>query len=131
MPNICTNFITITFKDEDTLNELVKNELQTYDGNKYVYNEGVNMIKKGCLGIIFEVWSANHPPYQWLERFLENYPDCWVKDEWSEEGGVAGIWIGFINIDNNEPFIQDFTWNDLSIEAKHYLFLEKNDETKE
>ena len=130
MPNMCSNLITITFKNEEVLDELVKNELQIYDGNKYIYSETVNMIKRGCLGIIFEVNTSHIPPYEWLVSLLENYPDCWVKNEWYEEGGIAGIWIGFINIDNNEPLIQDFSWNDLSIEAKHYLFLE-NQENKE
>ena len=128
MPNDCTNFITITFKEEEVINNFVKNELQHNIENKYVYNDTVNMIKRGCLGIVFEVLTSTNPPFEWLEKILHTYPNCWIKNEWCDESGMAGVWIAFINIENNEPIIQDFCWNDLSIEAKYYLFLDKNHE---
>jgi hypothetical protein len=125
MPNDCTNFITITFKDEEVINNFVKNELQYNDENNYVYKDTINLIKRGYLGIVFEVFSVINPPYDWLEKLIYTYPNCWIKNEWCDESGIAGVWIGFMNIENNEPIIQDFCWNDLSIEAKYYLFLEK------
>lgn len=126
MPNECTNFITITCKDEEVLNKLVREELQIFDGNNYVYKEYVKMKKRGYRGIYFIMYSAWTPDYKWLERLLEKYPDCWVKNEWQEEGGLAGYWIGYF--DENEQVIQDSCWRDLSIEERHYLFLEKNEE---
>ena len=125
MPNDCTNYITITCKDEEVLNKLVREELQIYDGNNYVYKEHVRMIKRGYRGIYFDIWSAWNPDYKWLESLLEKYPDCWVKNEWQEEGGLAGYWIGYF--DENEQVIQDSCWRDLSIEERHFLFLEKNE----
>ena len=124
MPNECTNFITITCKDEEVLNKLVCEELQIFDGNNYVYKEYVKMKKRGYLGIYFIMYSAWVPDYKWLESLLEKYPDCWVKNEWQEEGGLAGYWIGYF--DENEQVIQYNCWRDLSIEERHYLFLEKN-----
>ena len=128
MPNDCTNIVTITCEDEEILNKLIHDNLQFYDGEKYVCNENVKILRRGCRGIIFEIWSGWNPDYQWLESLIEKYSGCWVKNEWHEEGGMAGVWIGFIN-DNNEPVIENFYWNDLSIEAKHFLFLEKDEES--
>jgi hypothetical protein len=115
MPNDCTNYVTITCKDEEVMNNLVNKELE--------YNKHVTMIKRGCLGIIFEIWSPWNPDYKWLESLLEKYPNCWVKNEWHEEGGLAGVWIGYF--DENEVVIHNYCWQDLCIEEKYYLFLEK------
>jgi hypothetical protein len=128
--NLCTNFITIACKDEEVLDNLVRNELQFSDGNNnYVYNETINMIKRGCRGIVFEIFTADNPPYEWLAKLIDTYPNCWIKNEWCNEIGIAGIWICFINIENNEPVIHDFCWNDLSNQDKYYLFLEKSEQT--
>jgi len=128
MPNDCTNYVTITCKDEEVLNTLVRENLQFYDGDNYVYKEHVKMIKRGCLGIYFNIWSAWNPDYKWLESLLEKYPDCWVKNEWQEEGGLAGVWIGYF--DENEQVIHNYCWRDLCIEERYYLFLEKKDESQ-
>lgn len=127
MPNECTNYITITCKHENVLNKLVCDNLQFYDGNNYVYKEHVKMIKRGHRGIYFSMYSAWQPDYKWLESLLEKYPDCWIKNEWQEEGGLAGYWIGYF--DENEQVINDSCWRDLSIEERHYLFLEKNEKS--
>ena len=61
MPNDCWNHITITCENREfakELNDLVINELQYKDGDKYVYHETVTMIKQGTIGIIFNLWSV-------------------------------------------------------------------------
>jgi hypothetical protein len=124
MPNDCCNHITITCENphvRDELTSLVENELQ---------NENVRMIKQGRRGIIFDVWSPWNPDYEWLEGLVDKYPNCWIKNEWYEEGGLAGVWIGFIN-NRNEKTIQDFTWDDICIEGKVYLFMNEEEERKD
>jgi hypothetical protein len=125
MPNDCWNHITITCEDQNQLKRLVKNELQEMSEDKtFVYHETIEMIKRGVNGIIFRKWSPWNPNYEWLEELLTKYPECWIKNEWDEEGGMAGVWVGFTN-ENGEKMIKQMTWDDLCIEAKHYLFLEE------
>jgi hypothetical protein len=125
--------MTITCENREFINELnnlILNELKHKKGDKYVYHETVEMIKRGTRGIMFEIWSAWNPDYEWLESLLDKYPNCWVKNEWCEEGGFAGVWVGFVN-NNNEKIIKDLTWDDICIEGKAYLFnLEDEEEAK-
>ena len=130
MPNDCWNRMTITCENRefvDELTNLVLNELKHKEGNKHVYHETVHMIQRGTRGIIFEIWSAWNPDYEWLESLLDKYPNCWVKNEWNEEGGVAGVWVGFVN-NNNEKIIKDLTWDDICIEGKACLFNQEDEE---
>ena len=132
MPNDCWNHITITCENRefnDEFNNLVINELKHKEDEKYVYHETIDMLKRGTRGIIFSLLTAWNPDYEWLECLLEKYPNCWIKNEWSEEGGTAGVWIGFVK--NNEKIIQQLTWDDICIEGKHYLFtMEDKEEEK-
>ena len=106
MPNDCWNRITITCENiefTEELNNLIINELKHKEDDKYVY--------------------------EWLDGLLDKYPNCWIKNEWSEEGGFAGVWIGFVK--DNEKIIKQLTWDDICLEGKHCLFtLEDEEEEK-
>ena len=133
MPNDCWNRITITCENPsvpDELNSLVMNELQHKENDEYIYNETVKMIKRGRRGIIFNIWSPWNPDFEWLESLILKYPNCWIKNEWSEEGGFAGVWIGRVD-NNNEPVIESLTWDDICIEGKHYLFMDETEEKED
>jgi len=130
MPNECWNNMTITCEENEytqELKDLVRNELQYLDGDSYVYKKHVTMHKVGRRGIIFEVLSGWQPQYEWLEKLLHDYPHCWIKNEWYEEGGYSGVWIGYTGKDV-EPKIQHFMWNDICIEGKEYLFKSEAEE---
>jgi hypothetical protein len=136
MPNDCWNYITIICRNSECSEEItnfVVNELDSLKDelkdlkNAYSYEEIVTIKKKGRRGIMFRMWSAWKPDYYWLEGLLEKYPNCWIKNEWNEEGGLAGVWIGFMN-DNNDKDIQRLTWNDLCIEEQHFLFMDEEEE---
>ena len=103
MPNDCNNWITVTCNDETTFNKFIENEL--FDIEKYnsEHHEVIKILKKGKLGIVFKLWSPWVPNFDWLETTLNNYPGIWIKNEWREEGGMAGVWIGYMK--NNEPYI--------------------------
>lgn len=125
MPNDCWNHMTITCEDPEELTRLVQNELQEKgELCKWIFHDTIEMIKRGAKGIMFRQWTPWNPNYDWLENLLTKYPSCWIKNEWSEEGGFAGVWVGYTNEDG-KPNIQQMTWSDLCIEAKHYLFLEE------
>lgn len=130
MPNDCWNHVTITCQNPEAvgeLNNLIINELKHKEDDKYVYHETVDMLKRGARGIIFDIWSAWNPNYGWLEGLLDKYPNCWIKNEWYEEGGFAGVWVGFVN-NNNEKIIKDLQWDDICIEGKAYLFNHDDDD---
>jgi len=121
MPNDCWNHITITCQnDAEELNNLIMNELQHRKDDQYAYHETVDMLKRGTRGAIFKLWSAWNPDFEWLDGLLDKYPNCWIKNEWSEEGGLAGVWIGFV--EKNEKIIKQLTWDDICLEGKQYLF---------
>ena len=133
MPNDCWNHITITCENPsvpDELNSLVMNELQHKENDEYIYHETVEMKKRCRRGIIFNIWSPWNPDFEWLESLILKYPNCWIKNEWSEEGGFAGVWIGRVD-NNNEPVIESLTWEDICIEGKHYLFMDEMEEREE
>jgi hypothetical protein len=122
MTNDCFNHITITSENKNELDVLLRDELQHKKDDKHIYYENIRMIKRGKKGIIFELESRTNPDYDWLNTLLDMYPHCWIKNEWWEEGGNAGVWIG--SVKNNQNCIQSMEWEDLCIEAKHFLFLE-------
>lgn len=124
MPNDCTNMITIICKNKETLKEFVEIELGDIKKHNDQYFEFIKIIKKGKFGVVFRLWSAWNPDYEWLQNILALHPDFWIKNEWHEEGGMAGVWVGYTE-ENDEPVIEKFTWKDLSIEEQYY-FLDDN-----
>lgn len=124
MPNDCTNNITITCKNEESLNNFIRNKLQHNNNGSYEYYETITIIKKCQRAMIFDMWSAWHPNYQWLESILDEYPDIWIKNLWKEEGGDAGVWVGYVEY--NKPIINKLIWRDLSIEDEYYLLNDNN-----
>lgn len=119
MPNDCTNIITIICKNQEILYNFIENELQTIKNNNSEYNEIVKILKQGKYGLVFKLLSAWMPDYEFLESLLKKYPEFWIKNEWHEEGGIAGVWIGYTT-ENNNIDIKKLTWSDLSIEEKYY-----------
>ena len=121
MPNDCWNNITITCDDSVELNTLYINELIREEGRDYkeefYFYKNVNIEKKCLNGIKFKQLTAWNPDVVWLESLLTKYPNCWIKNEWYEEGGNAGVWIGSV-----KKGIQTIYWEDLSIEANHHIF---------
>lgn len=122
MPNDCTNLITITCPQEEILTQFIENELMLIEKHNTKHNEFIKIHKRGKLGIIFKLWSAWVPDFEWLENTLNTYQDFWIKNEWREEGGMSGVWVGFIK--NNEPRISKLSWMDLSIEEEDHFFRE-------
>ena len=126
MPNNCWNHLTIISHNNS-------HELDTLISNEFTHNENVKIIQKGPNGIRLTLWSAWQPDFEWFEGLLVKYPSCWIKNEWDEEGGIAGVWVGYMNNKNepnepnkpNEPIIKKLEWDDISIEGYDcYFFLQ-------
>lgn len=115
MPNDCWNNITIVTRNSDELNNFINEEIK--DHHLAVFT------KRSRNGAIINIWSPNTLPREWLTRLLDSYPTCWIKNEWKEEAGMAGVWVGYVN-ENNQKVIKEFDWRDLSVDEEHFFFLD-------
>ena len=120
MPNDCCNTITIV-SNQDDLITLMHNELMyTNIKNKLIFHDHITLIEQGEKGIKIKCWSAWKPNFEWLSKMIHSYKSCWIKNEWYEESGMGGIWIGQ-NTDYG-PTITNYAWSDLSIEEEYAYF---------
>ncbi|VVU94782.1 hypothetical protein CPAV1605_507 [seawater metagenome] len=120
MPNDCFNNLTIVSHDNPK-------QLQNLFDNEFT-DKKIRIDFKGNQGILLEVWTPWQPDFKWLESLLEKYPNCWIKNEWWEEGGRAGIWTGGSVINGEFEKIKKLEWNDICIEGKHQYFNDHNSE---
>lgn len=143
MPNECEVILTIT-GDRATIFELVKSQLNfptflpipldvedpqewciTHWGcrsNRYNFN----IHKKGLKGIKCFFTTSWTPPYSFLLHLLKKFPDLWIKAEWREEGGFAGVWIGQGSPEEG-PLVQSLEWQDLNREAEFFEFMSEEE----
>jgi len=117
MPNDCENHITIT-ANRGEIDRLIRNEFMVGETDSYL--EHVKVYRRGHEAIELNMWSAWAPDFNWLAGLLTKYPSCWVKNEWHEEGGNAGVWIGYTR-DGTET-IQRMEWDDMCLEECAYRF---------
>jgi len=121
MPNDCWNYVTLVCDDSNDLNNLVANELVRAPGLDYsdnmMYYKNITIDKKCARGVQFRQLTAWKPDFVWLQSVVAKYPNCWLKNEWCEEGGTAGVWVGSI-----KNGVQSMQWEDLSLEAKENIF---------
>ena len=125
MGNDCQNSITITTKTPELMTKLYnENFKELIDNEKNLpdYAQGsISIIDKGPSGLIIKLWSSNQPNYTYLHNLIDNY-ECWLKNLWHEEGGEAGIFIGYKKEDG-EKIIKEYKWDDLCIESNSHHFL--------
>ena len=96
----CYNMITIISKNVDSLDTIFYNHLLEY------FN--IEISQKTNTKIIGTFVSHWNPPLNWLCNALNNYPHCWIKNEWHTDENIAGIWVGYI--ENDIPFINQISW---------------------
>ena len=111
MPNDCENHITIT-ADREEIDRLIRNEFMV--GETDLYLDRVNVYRRGRGAIELNMCSAWAPDFNWLAGLVTKYPSCWVKNKWCEEGGNAGVWIGYTR--DGAATIQRMEWDDMCLE---------------
>jgi hypothetical protein len=116
MPNDCWNHITLT-GDEKDITTFVNTEL------KNIPEWALHMKARGVKGLLFKLWTRWQPDFKWLEGLLTKYPSFWLKNEWNEEGGLAGVWIGTVAM-NGTLEIKQLAWDDLCMEERAECFRE-------
>lgn len=77
------------------------------------------LVAKGenCLKLQFT--TAWTPPYALFEYLLENFPDMSLHCDWSEEGGMAGVFHGQRNEGKLE--VKELHWEDWQPEQYNLL----------
>lgn len=118
--NNCWNYITIIL-NQDELITLMHHELMYSNlKNKLLFHDHIELLQQSDKGIKIKVWSQSKPNFQWLSKMINTYKSCWIKNEWYEESGLSGIWIGQILEDG--PNIIKYEWNDLSVDEENIYF---------
>jgi hypothetical protein len=106
MPNDCWNNITIKATFEQ-INAMLENEFRNVPSWAY------QTVQSGRELLVFRIWSPNAPCEEFIDKLLKVYIDIWIKDEWSEEGGHAGVIVGKHNA------LTKFSWYEGPIEEWH------------
>jgi hypothetical protein len=75
---------------------------------------------KGSRGLMVKFTTAWDPPYSFFQHLLEKYPDLWLHCEWMEEGGEAGVFIGYTK--EGEVEIKELHWPDWCLEMWAAVF---------
>jgi len=114
MPNDCWNHLTITASKEE-LTQILDDERF-----KAAPEWALKIKDRGVQGVVLNLWSRWQPDFEWLEGLIEKYKTAWIKNQWNEEGGCAGIWIGSMR--TGEKIIKELDWEDLCLEEGSYLF---------
>ena len=81
---------------------------------------------QGALDMKFT--TAWCPPTEFFKNLIQKYPDIWLKCDWNEEGGMAGIFIGWMDKESNTVKVEELTWEDWCLEEYADRF--QNDDTK-
>ncbi len=81
--------------------------------------------KQGLRGLRCSFTTPWTPPYGFLHHILKHFPTLWIKAEWKEEGGFAGVWIG--QTTEEGPLVQSMEWQDLNLEAEFYEFMSEEE----
>ena len=68
----------------------------------------VQQVGRGAL--VFRLWSANVPADDFITTLFEKYEGIWLKNEWIEEGGMAGVIV------STQGSIARLDWNEGCIE---------------
>ncbi len=103
MPNNCWNIITLK-ATQDQIAEILTTEFTNIP--KWAFY--LTQIGKGA--VEFKIWSAWTPNKDLMNRLLQKYTGIWIKNNWSEEGGLTGVIVG------NAEKLQELTWDEGCIE---------------
>jgi hypothetical protein len=83
---------------------------------------------RGDAGLEVKFSTAWSPPTALFQYLAETYHDVWIRCDWSEEGGYAGVFVVHWNEKEKKLDITDTYWNDWCLEEWSYRM--SNDDTK-
>lgn len=80
----------------------------------------------GDEGMIMTFDTAWVPPCELFKYLAETYHDVWIRCDWEEEGGYAGVYVVHWNQEKNKLEESSASWMDWCIEEKHYRLTKSN-----
>lgn len=99
MPNDCWNHITLKGTN-DQIRRILAEDLQG------VPEWALRIRQVGREALIFHLWSPNAPAEEFLTNLFNKHEGIWLKNEWNEEGGWAGVTVG------TKDSLERLTWNE-------------------
>ena len=117
--NSCTNVLTIICEDKpNVIDSIINDEFST--DSLPVKSYIVKIV--GKYGFVVEMNTNWRPDTEWLNYLVKKYPLIWIKNEWYEESGMAGIYVnGYLDGSVVEPI--DICWKELSKECKANILI--------
>ncbi len=103
MPNDCWNNITIKATNQQ-LRDILLREFQDIPAWAFSLKD------VGCEAIVFSIWSKWAPNEDFMMKLFDTYANIWIKNDWHEEGGAAGIIVG------TKDKLERLTWEEGCIE---------------
>ncbi len=101
---ICVNSLSISANgDNNLLKTTVKYVILAKLPNCTISEEINNMLQ-------VDYTTSNLPNYSFLSNLLKEFPMLWIKNQWYQDGGISGIWIGqFVD---EEEYIKEHLWDE-------------------
>ncbi len=84
--------------------------------DRYDYKEKV----VGDEGMIISFTTAWSPPTNLFEYLAETYHDVWIRCDWHEEGGYAGVFVAYWDDEDKKLEVVNTSWKDWCIEEENY-----------
>ena len=66
----------------------------------------------------------NRPPIDYLTDLLRIYPMCWMKNEFSTDSGICGVWIARMR--NGAIEEQECRWEELFWEENEFIGMDQH-----
>lgn len=85
-------------------------------GKDYFGKDNIKIIHRNENYLVVGYDARNGVFYDYLYKLLEKYPKCWLKNEYSDENGNAGVWIA--RYIHGKISVQEHEWEELTIEEK-------------
>ena len=121
MPNSCWNVFTI-IGETDVIEQIYETELKQLEDIISPEDKPIiHFIKRSDTGIKFELYSKWEPDKEWINNLMSKYPSVFLKNEWSEEGGCAGVIVGG-TLHNKVYPIKEMSWVDVPIEDEFHPY---------
>lgn len=81
--------------------------------------DNIQILHRNSKYLVIGYDARNGTFYDYLLQILEQYPKCWLKNEYSDENGNAGIWIA--RYVNGKIAVQEHEWTELTVEEIIHL----------
>jgi hypothetical protein len=91
-----------------------QNERITLIANRFFGSSRYTVKHRSEKYLVIEYEYRNLPIYEYLEELLRAYPSCWMKNEFSTDQGICGVWVA--RMAKGEVVAQEQAWTELCYE---------------